>query len=123
VEQIGEGVERSREEVGSGKRGGGTEDVSGEGNGRGERGQGDDGSAIRRGKGKGVVREAVGLPEVTSRGLAWRRIKSAGFVVDSNEEDKEVPAANPVLRAMLAVSPLKGQKVEVMLPALQVTAG
>jgi hypothetical protein len=49
------------------------------------------------GKGKGVVREAVGSPEVTLHGLAWCRIKSAAFVMDSNEEDKEVPAANPVL--------------------------
>jgi hypothetical protein len=71
------------------------------------------------GKGKGVVREAVGLPEVTTRGSAQRRIKSATFVVDSDEEDKEVLAANPVLRSMSAVSPLKGWKVEVMLPAPQ----
>jgi hypothetical protein len=33
------------------------------------------------GKGKGVVREAVGLPGVTTHGLAWWRIKSATFVV------------------------------------------
>jgi hypothetical protein len=75
------------------------------------------------GKGKGVVREAVSLPMVTSRGLAWRRIKSATFIVDSDEEDKEVPAADLVPRSMSAVSPLKGWKVEVALPALQVTAG
>jgi hypothetical protein len=49
------------------------------------------------GKGKGVVREAVGSPEVTLHGLAWHHIKSAAFVVDSNEEDEEVPAPNPVL--------------------------
>jgi hypothetical protein len=59
------------------------------------------------GKGKGVVREAVGLPEVATRGLAQRRIKSAAFVVDSDEDDKEVLAAKPVLRATPAVSPSK----------------
>jgi hypothetical protein len=75
------------------------------------------------GKGKGVVREAVGSPEVTSCELAWRCIKSAAFVVDSNEEDEEVLAANPVPRATPAALPLKGQKVEVMLPAPQVTTG
>jgi hypothetical protein len=75
------------------------------------------------GKGKGVVREAVSLPKVTTHGLAQCRIKSTMVVVDSNEEDEEVPAANPVPRVTPVVSPLKGQKVEVVLPALQVTAG
>jgi hypothetical protein len=75
------------------------------------------------GKGKGVVREAVGLPEVTTRGSAWCCIKSAAFVMDSDEEDKEVPAADLVPRATPAVLPLKGRKVEVVLPLLQVTAG
>jgi hypothetical protein len=75
------------------------------------------------GKGKGVVREAVSSPKVTLCGSAWRRIKSTAFVVDSNEEDKEVLAADLVPRPMSAVSPLKGQKVEVVLPAPQVTAG
>jgi hypothetical protein len=41
------------------------------------------------GKGKGVVREAVGSPKVTTRGLARRRIKSATFIVDSNDEDED----------------------------------
>jgi hypothetical protein len=63
------------------------------------------------------------LPEVTSRGSAQQRIKSAAFVMDSDDEDKEVPAADPVPRAMLAALPLKGWEVEVMLPALRVTAG
>jgi hypothetical protein len=75
------------------------------------------------GKGKGVVRETVGLPEVATRGSAWRRIKSATFVVDSDEDDEEVPAAAPVPRATLAASPSKGRKVEVVLPALRVTIG
>jgi hypothetical protein len=75
------------------------------------------------GKGKGVVREAVGLPEVATCGLAQRRIKSAAFVVDSNEDDKEVPAAKPVPRATLAALPSKGQKVKVVLPAPWVTVG
>jgi hypothetical protein len=75
------------------------------------------------GKGKGVVMEAVGLPEVTLRGSAQHRIKSAAFVMDSNEEDEEVPAADPVPISTLAVLPSKGQKVEVVLPALRVTAG
>jgi hypothetical protein len=69
------------------------------------------------GKGKGVVREAVGSPEVATRGSAWRRIESAAFVVDSDDEDKEVPAADPVPRAAPAASPSKGWKVEVALPA------
>jgi hypothetical protein len=66
------------------------------------------------GKGKGVVREAVGSPKVTWRGSAPRHIKSAAFIVDSNEEDEEVLAADPVPISTLAVSPLKGQKVEVV---------
>jgi hypothetical protein len=75
------------------------------------------------GKGKGVVREAVGSPKMTTRGSARHCIKSAAFVVDSYEEDEEVPAADLVPRAMPTASPLKGWKVEVVLPALQVTAG
>jgi hypothetical protein len=75
------------------------------------------------GKGKGVVREAVGLPEVATCGSARRHIKSATFVMDSDEDDEEVPAAEPVPRATLAASPSKGQKVEVMLPAPWVTIG
>jgi hypothetical protein len=75
------------------------------------------------GKGKGVVRETVGLPEVATRGSARWCIKSAAFVVDSDEDDEEVPAAEPVPRATLAASPSKGQKVEVMLPAPWVTIG
>jgi hypothetical protein len=75
------------------------------------------------GEGKGVVREAVGSPEVATCGSAWQRIKSAAFVVDSNEDDEEVPAAEPVPRATSAALPSKGRKVEVMLPALQVTVG
>jgi hypothetical protein len=74
-------------------------------------------------KGKGVVRGAVGLPKVMTRGLARCHIKSAAVMVDSNEEDEEVPAADPVLTATPAVSPLKGRKVEVVLPPPQVTAG
>jgi hypothetical protein len=75
------------------------------------------------GKGKGVVREAVSSPEVTLCESAWRCIKSTTFVVDSNEEDKEVPAADPVPRPTPAALPLKGWKVEVMLPAPWVTTG
>jgi hypothetical protein len=75
------------------------------------------------GKGKGVVRETVGSPEVVTCGLAWRHIKSAAFVVDSNEDDEEVPAAEPVPRATPAASPSKGRKVEVVLPAPRVTIG
>jgi hypothetical protein len=75
------------------------------------------------GKGKGVVREAVGLPEVATHGSAWRHIKSAAFIMDSDEEDEEVPAADPVLRATPSALPSKGQKVEVMLPAPWVTVG
>jgi hypothetical protein len=75
------------------------------------------------GKGKGVVRETVGSPEVATRGSAQRRIKSAAFVVDSDEDDEEVPAAEPVPRATPAASPSKGRKVEVVLPALWVTIG
>jgi hypothetical protein len=48
------------------------------------------------GKGKGVVREAVSLPEVATHGSAWRCVKSAAFVVDSNQDVEEVPAAEPV---------------------------
>jgi hypothetical protein len=73
------------------------------------------------GKGKGVVRETVGSPEVATRGSARRRIKSATCVVDSDEDDEEVPAAVPVPRATPAASPSKGRKVEVVLPAPQVT--
>jgi hypothetical protein len=73
------------------------------------------------GKGKGVVREAVGLPEVATCGSARWHIKSAAFVMDSDEEDEEVLAADPVPRATPAASPSKGRKVEVVLPALQVT--
>jgi hypothetical protein len=73
------------------------------------------------GKGKGVVREAVGSPEVATCGSARWCIKSAAFVMDTDEEDKEVPAADPVPRATPAASPSKGQKVEVVLPALRVT--
>jgi hypothetical protein len=73
------------------------------------------------GKGKGVVRETVGSPEVATRGSARRRIKSATFVVASNEDDEEVPAAAPVPRATPAALPSKGRKVEVVLPALRVT--
>jgi hypothetical protein len=43
--------------------------------------------------------------------------------VDSYEEDKEVPAADPVPRATPAASPSKRWKVEVVLPASWVTAG
>jgi hypothetical protein len=75
------------------------------------------------GKGKGVVREAVGSPEVATHGSAQRHIKSATFVIDSNEDDEEVPAAEPVPRTTPAASPSKGRKVEVMLPALRVTIG
>jgi hypothetical protein len=75
------------------------------------------------GKGKGVVREAVGLPEVATCGSARRCIKSTAFIMDSDEADKEVPAADPVPRATPAVLPSKGRKVEVVLPALQVTVG
>jgi hypothetical protein len=75
------------------------------------------------GKGKGVVREAVGLPEVATCGSAQRHIKSATFVVDSDEEDEEVPAADPVPRATLAVLPSKVRRVEVVLPAPRVTVG
>jgi hypothetical protein len=70
-----------------------------------------------------VVRETVSSPEVATCGSARRRIKSATFVVDSNEDDEEVPAATPVPRATPAASPLKGQKVEVVLPAPWVTIG
>jgi hypothetical protein len=63
------------------------------------------------------------LPEVTTGGSAWHCIKSTAFVMDSNEEDKEVLAADLVPRSTTAVSPLKGWKVEVVLPAPQVTAG
>jgi hypothetical protein len=73
------------------------------------------------GKGKGVVREAVGSPEVATHGSARRCIKSAAFVMDSDEEDEEVPATDPVPRATLAASPSKGLKVEVVLPAPRVT--
>jgi hypothetical protein len=73
------------------------------------------------GKGKGVVRETVVSPEVATRGLARWRIKSATFVVDSNEDVEEVPAAAPVPRATPAALPSKGWKVEVVLPALRVT--
>jgi hypothetical protein len=75
------------------------------------------------GKGKGVVRETVGLPEVATCGSAQRHIKSATFVVDSNEDDEEVPAAEPVPRATPVALPSKGWKVEVVLPAPQVTIG
>jgi hypothetical protein len=73
------------------------------------------------GKGKGVMRETVGSPEVATRGSARRRIKSATFVVDSDEDVEEVPAAAPVPRATPAASPSKGRKVEVVLPAPRVT--
>jgi hypothetical protein len=73
------------------------------------------------GKGKGVMRETVGSPEVATRGSAWRCIKSATFVVDSDEDVEEVPAAVPVPRATPAALPSKGQKVEVVLPAPRVT--
>jgi hypothetical protein len=56
------------------------------------------------GKGKGVVREAVNLPEVATCGWARQRIKSAAFVVASNEDVEEVPAAEPILRATPAAS-------------------
>jgi hypothetical protein len=75
------------------------------------------------GKGKGVVRETVVSPEVATRGSARRRIKSATFVVDSEEDVEEVPAAAPVPRATPAVSPSKGRKVEVVLPTPRVTIG
>jgi hypothetical protein len=75
------------------------------------------------GKGKGVVREAVGSPEVATCGWARRCIKSAAFVVASDEDDEEVPAAKPVPRATPAALPSKGQKVEVVLPAPRVTIG
>jgi hypothetical protein len=67
------------------------------------------------------VRETVGLPEVATRGSARRRIKSATFVVDSDEDDEEVPAAALVPRATPAASPSTGRKVEVVLPAPWVT--
>jgi hypothetical protein len=75
------------------------------------------------GKGKGVVRLAVGLPKVAIHGLAWCHIKSAMVVVDSNEEDDKVPVADLVPRAMPVTSLLKGRKVEVVLLPPQVTAG
>jgi hypothetical protein len=75
------------------------------------------------GKGKGAVRLAVSSPKVTTHGLAWHHIKSTAVMVDSNEEDEEALVANLVPRAMPATSLLKGRKVEVMLPALWVTAG
>jgi hypothetical protein len=67
------------------------------------------------GKGKGAVRSAVGFPKVMTCGLAWRRIKSATVVVNSDEEDEAALAADPVSRAMPVTSLLKGRKVKVVL--------
>jgi hypothetical protein len=75
------------------------------------------------GKENGVVRGTVSLPEVATCGSAWRHIQSTTFVMDSNEEDEEAPAADLVPGATPLESPLKGQKAEVVLPAPQVTAG
>jgi hypothetical protein len=75
------------------------------------------------GQGKGVVREAVNLPEVATCGSARQHVKSATFVVDSDEDVEEIPAAKPVPRATPAASPSKGRRVEVVLPAPLVTVG